>query len=276
MVSVMHMKIGITAPRIVKQKNLPPVIDGLTAPTQLKVDEIGTWVIKAHDPENGVLTYKVDWGDETVIRPSSSHYKGIQTVTFTHSYNRVGTYTITFTVTDDHQQTAKASTTVNVVKKPTGECRDSDGGRDYYKKGTVTLTKSLDGKVKYLESRTDTCTYCTGLGPDTATCGAVVEYYCEGNQIKSETFVCPNGCKDGACISVVTTTTTLPGTTTTTLVTTTTMPAPKCKDFDNCLECVNNGCEWCDRFLWSYCEKDCNLLNCLGGRCITNPDECTQ
>ncbi len=73
------------------------------------------------------------------------------------------------------------------------ECTDSDGGRDYYKKGTVTLSSGV--------SRTDTCTYCTGLAPSPVYCGAVVEYYCEGNQIKSETFVCPNGCKDGACVS---------------------------------------------------------------------------
>ena len=29
---------------------------------------------------------------------------------------------------------------------------------------------------------------------------AVKEFYCDGNGIKSETFECPNGCNDGACI----------------------------------------------------------------------------
>lgn len=29
---------------------------------------------------------------------------------------------------------------------------------------------------------------------------SLVEYYCEGNEIKSETYERPYGCKDGACI----------------------------------------------------------------------------
>ena len=107
-------------------KNLPPVIDGLTAPTQLKVDEQGNWIIKAHDPENGILTYTVNWGDKTVIQEPSSEDKGTQTVTFTHSYNTVGVYTITFTVVDDHQNTVDASVTVGVV----GEVIDCGGDHD--------------------------------------------------------------------------------------------------------------------------------------------------
>ncbi len=95
--------------------NLPPVVDGLSAPTQLKVDEKGTWIIKAHDPENGQLTYNVNWGDENIIKPLSSSLKGTQATSFTHSYSEVGNYTIRFTVTDDQGQTAKTSTTVKVV-----------------------------------------------------------------------------------------------------------------------------------------------------------------
>ena len=98
--------------------NLPPVIDGLTAPSQLKVNETGTWTIKAHDPENGVLSYSVDWGD-TVKTPLSSSAVGTQTTTFTHSYSQIGTYTIAFTVTDDKYQTARTTTTVNVVSTTT-------------------------------------------------------------------------------------------------------------------------------------------------------------
>ena len=95
--------------------NLPPVIDGLTTPTQLKVNETGSWVIKAHDPENGQLTYNVNWGDENVIRPLSSSLEGTQATKFTHSYSKIGTYTITFTVTDNQGQKAETSTTLRVV-----------------------------------------------------------------------------------------------------------------------------------------------------------------
>lgn len=63
-------------------------------------------------------------------------------------------------------------------------CEDSDGGRDYYITGTVT---------KGTESRTDRCTSGNRL----------TEYYCNGNQINSETYLCPSGyvCNsgDGRC-----------------------------------------------------------------------------
>ncbi len=101
------------------EENLPPVIDGGSAPTVLKVGERGTWTIKAHDPENGVLSYAVDWGEYYIKNDGTSSITATaqevsQTSTFTHSYSRAGTYTATFTITDDHQQTAKTSTTVKV------------------------------------------------------------------------------------------------------------------------------------------------------------------
>jgi len=117
-------------------ENLPPVIDGLTAPTQLKVNEKGTWTIRAHDPENGVLSYKVDWGDEYLpvaeeILPSEE--EAIQTTTFTHSYSKIGDYTIKFTITDDHNQTAETSTTINVVEaiKPYIRVISPNGGEKW-------------------------------------------------------------------------------------------------------------------------------------------------
>ncbi|MCX6737093.1 MAG: PKD domain-containing protein, partial [Candidatus Parcubacteria bacterium] len=79
-----------------------PVIDSASGPTQLKVNESGTWTIRAHDPENGYLSYSVKWGDEVsganlqTIAPAAK-----QTTTFTHTYSKAGTYTVEFTVTDD-------------------------------------------------------------------------------------------------------------------------------------------------------------------------------
>jgi len=85
-------------------------------------------------------------------------------------------------------------------------CTDSDRGKDYYLKGTVTK-----GSI----SKTDQCAYCTGACPEIGECppvycGAVVEYFCSENEIVNTTFVCPNGCTDGACKQVTTTTTTVP------------------------------------------------------------------
>ncbi|MEK6892288.1 MAG: hypothetical protein AABX25_03825, partial [Nanoarchaeota archaeon] len=67
----------------------------------------------------------------------------------------------------------------------TSNCTDSDGGLNYYTKGKVTLS---DGQV--LE---DVC----GLQRYE---GYVIEYYC-GDDSNVNNYKCPNGCKDGACIS---------------------------------------------------------------------------
>lgn len=69
---------------------------------------------------------------------------------------------------------------------------DSDGGKNYYVKGTVNGNKSY----------TDSCTYCTGLCPDNnpnceASCGALIEYYCQDSQMKKEIKSCD--CNEGVC-----------------------------------------------------------------------------
>ena len=62
-------------------------------------------------------------------------------------------------------------------------CTDSDSGKDYYVKGTVT---DIDG------NGTD---YCSGAND-------LTEYFCGTQlQLNSETYTCPNGCQDGACVS---------------------------------------------------------------------------
>jgi hypothetical protein len=78
----------------------------------------------------------------------------------------------------------------------TSSCTDSDGGRNYYVKGTVTYNG---------QTYTDSCAYCTGAClpgiPCTVNCYAVVEYYCENGVMKQETHLCGSGytCQDGAC-----------------------------------------------------------------------------
>lgn len=58
-----------TVPTIVNQ---PPVITGVSGPTSLKVNETGTWSVTANDPENGYLSYTIDWGDTASAQPMSS------------------------------------------------------------------------------------------------------------------------------------------------------------------------------------------------------------
>jgi hypothetical protein len=76
-----------------------------------------------------------------------------------------------------------------VEKEFEGECTDSDGGMDYFVKGTVT------GKSKttnFTQSMYDICI-------DDST---LAEFFCgDNNKVDSEGYLCPNGCQDGACIA---------------------------------------------------------------------------
>ncbi|MFA6552157.1 MAG: PKD domain-containing protein [Candidatus Paceibacterota bacterium] len=100
--------------------NLPPVINGLTAPTTLTVNQTGTWTVNASDPENGALSYSVSWGDNSAYAQNSTSgsavtSSSVQNSTFTHSYSSAGTYTVTFTVKDNAGLSAQTSATVQVV-----------------------------------------------------------------------------------------------------------------------------------------------------------------
>jgi hypothetical protein len=108
-----------------ESRNYPPVIHGVSGPVTLNVGEVGTWTVKANDPENQPLTYSVIWGDESAAAPTNEGAtKTItQSATFTHSYQRLGIYTPKFIVTDSGGLSAKTSVNVVVeqvlgVKKP--------------------------------------------------------------------------------------------------------------------------------------------------------------
>lgn len=61
-------------------------------------------------------------------------------------------------------------------------CIDSDGGKDYYLKGHTIYNN---------EYKTDDICYGNYLH----------ESYCKDNSSSQEIYLCPNGCKDGACIA---------------------------------------------------------------------------
>ena len=75
----------------------------------------------------------------------------------------------------------------------TAACTDSDGGKDYYVKGT---TKGLDGKG-VITTDTDSCSVC-GTEANNSSC--VVEWFCSGAYRTNTNYACPNGCKDGVCL----------------------------------------------------------------------------
>jgi len=97
----------------------PFSITGLDAPVTLALGESGTWTVHASVPDTvGQLHYSATWGDEAnaaaqIMAPAPQQ---IQTsASFTHAYQRSGTYTATFTVSDDSGHSAQTSTTVTVT-----------------------------------------------------------------------------------------------------------------------------------------------------------------
>jgi hypothetical protein len=98
----------------------PPVISGGTFPTTLTVGQTGTWSVSASDPQNGSLSYSVNWGDAgNYVSASTGGFT--QTSSFTHSYSSAGTYTVTFTVKNAAGLSAQTSSTIN-VSAPTPVC----------------------------------------------------------------------------------------------------------------------------------------------------------
>lgn len=85
------------------------------------------------------------------------------------------------------------------------DCRDSDGGLDYFNKGIATY-----GKFDYVDSCGNPGTVNVGTPQEyTIIEGDVIEYACYGingdsrcstSSCKFIQYNCPNGCKDGACI----------------------------------------------------------------------------
>jgi len=79
------------------------------------------------------------------------------------------------------------------VTPPIGEgsesgCTDSDNGKDYFIKGTITGP----GPTGDTQTRIDECLDDTSVG----------EWYCHPSdgRVEGEPYLCPNGCVDGACI----------------------------------------------------------------------------
>jgi hypothetical protein len=103
--------------------NLAPVITGVGGPTELAVNEVGTWSVSAYDPDGAYLNYSVDWDD---VRPLPLPMMGMperiqQTAELSHQYAYAGVYTIVFKVTDNNGAQAQTRITTRVQGIPVAE-----------------------------------------------------------------------------------------------------------------------------------------------------------
>ncbi|MDO8520845.1 MAG: Gmad2 immunoglobulin-like domain-containing protein, partial [bacterium] len=130
---------------IISSTSTGPVISGVSGPQTLNVSQTGTWTVTVSARSGGNLSYSVDWGDGRNYEAGGMAFEqkmvtNDQSATFTHSYSRAGTYTPTFTVTNQSGQSAQTSLSVNVggtttpsitVTSPTaGNVFDNSGVKD--------------------------------------------------------------------------------------------------------------------------------------------------
>lgn len=78
---------------------------------------------------------------------------------------------------------------IYVSMNTTATCIDSDGGLNYYVRGTISAcNESSSGGT------------CTGTY-DRCDGNTLIEGYCNGNEMAFERYACSNGCSNGACIN---------------------------------------------------------------------------
>ena len=147
----------IRTPDPVRTDSRSPVINGIDAPTTLSVGEMGTWNVRATDPQNGTLSYSVDWGD---VQPGQGAMQcpegyvctpnmGVaaapttqQGSSFTHSYSQARTYKVVFTVTNGLGLSTKSSATVKVVSSNIGALNVIvPNGGEVWQKGTTQTVR---------------------------------------------------------------------------------------------------------------------------------------
>ena len=69
----------------------------------------------------------------------------------------------------------------------TPACTDSDNGKNHEIKGTVSYNDKSSG--------------ISGSVEDSCSGSQLKEYYCSGDSLLTENYVCPNGCSNGACLN---------------------------------------------------------------------------
>ncbi|MDO8553000.1 MAG: IPT/TIG domain-containing protein [bacterium] len=95
-------------------------ISGIDGPPVLSLGITGTWTVRASVQSNfsGNLRYSVVWGDENIyaVGIMAPRVETVQTsASFTHSYQRTGVYSPTFTVSDEFGHSATVSSSVSVT-----------------------------------------------------------------------------------------------------------------------------------------------------------------
>ena len=122
----------------------PVSVSNITGPTSITTGVQGSWSLTLYNPNNNYVSVGVKWGDENTYAnynyvssqsSQSLNVQGQQNVTFTHTYQTSGYYTVVFTATDSRGVQSTVSTTVNV------------SGSSYQSKPYISTISPTSGRV---------------------------------------------------------------------------------------------------------------------------------
>jgi hypothetical protein len=97
-------------------------VSNVTGPTTLNTWAQGNWSLTLYNPNSNYVSVSARWGDENTYgyaytsqqATQSSYVQGQQTITFNHTYQNSGYYTVVFTATDNQGTQTSVSATVRV------------------------------------------------------------------------------------------------------------------------------------------------------------------
>ncbi|MFZ2150127.1 MAG: peptidoglycan-binding domain-containing protein [Minisyncoccia bacterium] len=189
-----------------------PVINGVSGPQTLNVNQLGTWKVSAYNKNGGNLSYSVVWGDEYSYGygANSNAVKAAnisqQSATFTHIYSQAGTYSPTFTVTSPNTircvqapcpsngGSAQTSLSVNV-----GNSKNS--GYLYISPSSISLGVGENKSVKaYYQPPMPPCptlTVCAQVMPAPSDVTAYTDWSSSNSNVAKVEYIAPTciGCK---------------------------------------------------------------------------------
>jgi len=106
------------------------------------------------------------------------------------------TTTTSSTTTSISTSTTTMLTSTTISPRNQQGCYDSDGGKNYYEKGTTYI----GGCFSDPETGATSCYVSKPINDTCIDNNRLKEYYCEDYSIKHINYTCPKECKDGKCI----------------------------------------------------------------------------
>lgn len=111
-----------------------------SAPSTLKVNEVGTWKLGVTTPYSSNYSVTVTWGDEI---STATAITSTNTTTFTHSYSATGTYSVIFRLSSGGQ----TQTVTSIIDVETGDTTERkitvispNGGESWQVEETRTIS----------------------------------------------------------------------------------------------------------------------------------------